>query len=164
MADRAEQGTPEFTRFMPWRIRIPVVVAILVAMPVVLASVPQQPVLLWRWPIAVVGIILLTRVVSRSVTLRLDEQAVHIRLGRRNVEIRYEDINEVAVGPRTEWWRIGRHRLDDGATGYLMGGPSVRITTAETSVVVSAEEPYRVVGAIQRQRERVAEEWSAGAG
>ncbi|MGX5357911.1 hypothetical protein [Kocuria sp. KH4] len=76
----------------------------------------------------------------------------------------YEQITEVAVGPRTEWWRIGRRRMDDGATGYLMGGPSVRITTGTESVVVSAAESYRVAGAIQRQLQRMAHERSADTG
>ncbi|MFI7580324.1 hypothetical protein [Kocuria kalidii] len=78
------------------------------------------------------------------------------------MRIPYEQITEVAVGPRTPWWPIGRRRMGDGATGYLMGGPSVRITTAETSMVVSAEESYRVAGAIQRQREHVVAERAAG--
>ncbi|MEX5300016.1 hypothetical protein RCG67_14695 [Kocuria sp. CPCC 205292] len=34
-----------------------------------------------------------------------------------------------------------------------MGGPSVRINTADNSVEVSAAESYRVAGAIQRRRE-----------
>ncbi|MEX5255751.1 hypothetical protein [Kocuria arenosa] len=150
MADRADQGAPELVRFLPWRIRIPIAVVIFGVMPVALASVPQEPVLLWRLLVVAVGVVAFNRLVYRSVVLRLEEQAVCIRLGRRTVEMPYEQITGVAVGPRTEWWRIGRHRLDDGTTGYLMGGPSMRITTAETSVVVSAEESYRVVGAIQR--------------
>ncbi|MFI7744755.1 hypothetical protein [Kocuria rhizosphaericola] len=162
MVDRVEQGAPEFVRFLPWRIRIPIAVVIFAVMPVALASVPQEPVLLWRLPVVAVGVVAFNRLVNRSVILRLEEQAVRIRLGRRIVEIPYEQITEVAVGPRTEWWRIGRQRLDDGATGYLMGGPSVRITTAENSVVVSAKESYRVVGAIQRQREHAIAERAAG--
>ncbi|MFF0903066.1 UNVERIFIED_CONTAM: hypothetical protein RF653_05270 [Kocuria sp. CPCC 205316] len=164
MVDRAEQGTPEFVRFMPWRIRIPIAVVIFAVMPVALASVPQESVLLWRLLVVAVGVVAFNLLVNRSVVLRLEEQAVCIRLGRRIVEIPYEQITAVAVGLRTPWWRIGRRRLDDGSTGYLMGGPSVRISTGVEPVVVSAAESYRVVGAIQRHCARVAEESSAGAG
>ncbi len=76
----------------------------------------------------------------------------------------YEHITEVAVGPRTEWWRIGRRRMNDGNTGYLMGGPSVRIATGTESVVVSTAESYQVAGAIQRQLQRAAHERSANTG
>lgn len=66
------------------------------------------------------------------------------------------------MGPRTPWWRIGRRDLGDGSTGYLMGGPSVRITSGETSALISAADSYRVAGAIQRQIERVAEGHETG--
>ncbi|MFI7496737.1 hypothetical protein ACH9D2_18705 [Kocuria sp. M4R2S49] len=163
MTDRAEQGTPEFTRFMPWRIRIPIAAVIFAVMPVALASVPLEPVLLWRLLVVAVGAVAFNRLVLRSLSLQLDDRAVRIRLGRCTVEIAYEQITEVTVGPRTPWWQVGRRRLDDGSTGYLVGGPSVRISTGTESVVVSAAESYRVAGAIQRQREHAADERATGA-
>ncbi|GAA1757668.1 hypothetical protein [Kocuria aegyptia] len=99
---------------------------------------------------------------NTSVVVRVEDRSVRVRLGRHKVSIPYEQITEEAVGPRTSRWQIGRRRLDDGSTGYLVGGSSVRISAAETSVVVSADESYRVTGAIQRRLQHVAEERVAG--
>ncbi|MEX5307610.1 hypothetical protein RF644_17835 [Kocuria sp. CPCC 205258] len=164
MTDRADEEAPHFVTVQPLRIQVAIAVVFFALMMVAFMLVPEGPYLLTNGPIFFVGFTAYSFAVHRSVVIRLEEQTVDIRQGWRKMRIPYEDITEVAVGPRTEWWRIGRRQLDDGATGYLMGGPSVRISTAETSVVVSAEESYRVAGAIQRQCERVAEERSAGAG
>lgn len=82
-----QRGTPEFVRFMPWRIRIPIAVVIFAVMPAALSYVPQEPVLLWRGLVVVVGVVAFNRLVNRSVALRLEEQAVRFRLGQRTVEI-----------------------------------------------------------------------------
>ncbi|TDL42472.1 hypothetical protein [Kocuria rosea] len=158
MAKRTDpEETPQFVTFQPWRIRIAIAVVFLVLIVVAAELVPDGPYLLTTGPVFFVGYTALSFAMHRSVAIRLEDHAVDIRQGWRKARVPYEQITEVAVGPRTEWWRIGRRRVDDGATGYLMGGPSVRITTGETSVVVSAEESYRVVGAIQRKREHAAE-------
>ncbi|WP_424346517.1 hypothetical protein [Kocuria sp. CH-021] len=75
MTDRAERGTPEFTRFMPWRIRIPIAAVIFAVMPVALASVPQEPILLWRLLVVAVGAVAFNRLVLRSLSLQLEERA-----------------------------------------------------------------------------------------
>lgn len=162
MTDHADEETPQFVTFQPWRIRIAIAVVFLVLIVVAAELVPDGPYLLTTGPVFIVGYTALSFAVHRSVAIRLEDHAVDIRQGWRKRQVPYEQITEVAVGPRTEWWRIGRRRLDDGATGYLMGGPSVRITTAENSVVVSAEESYRVAGAIQRKREHVIAERASG--
>lgn len=164
MTDRAEPDTPQFVTFQPWRIRAAIAVAFFVVMMVVFASMPDGPWNLWRMLVFVAGFMTYSMVVNRSVVIRLEEQAVDIRQGWRKARIPYEEITEVAVGPRTPWWQIGRRRLDDGATGYLMSGPSVRISTDEESVVVSAKESHRVAGAILRQLKHVAEGREAGTG
>lgn len=163
MAKRADpEETLQFVTFQPWPLRIAIGIVFLVLIVVAADLVPDGPYLLTTGPVFVVGYTALSFAVHRSVVLRLEDQGVRIRLGRRTVEIPYEEINEAAVGPRTPWWKIGRRRLDDGAAGYLMGGPSVRISTAREPVVVSAEESYRVAGAIERQRTRVIAERAAG--
>ncbi|MFE7630953.1 hypothetical protein [Kocuria sp. NPDC057446] len=157
MARRTDpEATPQFVTFQPWRIRISIAGVFLVVMTAAFMIVPEGPWLLTTGPVFFVGYTALSFAMHRSVAIRLEDHAVDIRQGWRKARIPYEQITEVVVGPRTEWWRIGRRRLDDGATGYLMGGPSVRITTAKESGVVSAEESYRVAGAIQRQREHAA--------
>lgn len=162
MAERADpEEIPQFVTFPPWRIRIAIAVVFFVLMMAVSPFVPEGPHHLTAGPFFLVGFTAFSFAVHRSVTLRLDEQSADIRQGFHEQQIPDEQITEVAVEPRTEWWRIGRRRMDDGATGCPMGGPSVRITTAETSVVVSAEESYRVAGAIQRKREHTAEGRSA---
>ena len=164
MAEHADpEETPRFVTFQPWRIRIAIAVVFLVLIVVAAELVPEGPYLLTTGPVFVVGYTALSFAVHRSVVLSLGDHAVEIRQGwRKQQQIPYEQITEAAVGPRTEWWRIGRRRMDDGATGYLMGGPSVRISTGAESVVVSAQESYRVVGAIQRKREHVIAERASG--
>ena len=160
MTDRADEETPQFVTFQPCRIRIAIVVVLIV---VAAALVPEGPYLLTTGPVFVVGCTALSFAVHRSVVLSLGDHAVEIRqCWRKQQQIPYEQITEAAVGPRTEWWRIGRRRLTGGATGYLMGGPSVRINTEEMPVVVSAEGSCRVVGAMRRQMEPVAEGRGAG--
>src|SRR5688500_5523667 len=140
MAKRADpEEAPQFVTFQPWRIRIAIAVVFFALIVVASALVPDGPYLLTTGPVFFVGYTTLSFAVHRSVVLRLEDDAVDIRQGWHKQQIRYEQITEVAVGPRTEWWRIGRRRLAGGSTGYLMGGPSVRISTEETSVVVSAE-------------------------
>ena len=158
MAEHADpEETPRFVTFQPWRIRIAIAVVFLVLIVVAAELVPEGPYLLTTGPVFFVGYTALSLAVHRSVAIRRGDHAVDIRQGwRKQQQIPYEQITEAAVGPRTEWWRIGRRRMDDGATGYLMGGPSVRISTGLESVVVSARESYRVVGAIQRKREHAA--------
>lgn len=153
MTDRADEETPQFVTFQSWRIRIAIAVSFFVVMMVASAFVPEGPWHLTTGPVLLVGFTAYSFVVNRSVVIRLEEQAVDIRQGWRKDRIPYEQITEVTVGPRTPWWQIGRRRLSDGATGYLVGEPSVRINTATESVVVSAEESYRVAGAIQRKCE-----------
>ncbi|MEX5236005.1 hypothetical protein [Kocuria arenosa] len=157
MTDRGDKKTPQFVAFQPWRVRIAIAVVFLVLIVGAADLVPDGPYLLRTGPVFFVGYTALSFAMHRSVAIRLEDHAVDIRQGWRKARIPYEQITKVAVGPRTEWWRIGRRRVDDGATGYLMGGPSVRITTGTESVVVSAEESYRVVGAIQRQRNHIVE-------
>jgi hypothetical protein len=156
MADHADEETPQFVTFQPWRIRIAIAVVFLVLIVVAAELVPDGPYLLTTGPVFFVGFTAYSFAAHRSVVIRLEDHAVDIRLGWRKARIPYEQITEVAVGPLTPWWRIGRRQMDDGATGCLMGGSSVRITTEETSVMISAEESYRVVGAIQRKREHAA--------
>ncbi|MEX5272086.1 hypothetical protein [Kocuria sabuli] len=161
MTDRADEETPRCVTFQPLLPRVAIAVAFLIAMTLVFVSMPDGPWHLTIAPFYVVGSLSYWLVMNRTVVLRLEDHVVRIRLGRRTVEIPYEQITEATVGPRTPWWQIGRRRMDDGSTGYLMGGTSVRITTGETSVLVSAEEPYRVAGAIQRQCEHSAEDRAA---
>lgn len=162
MNDRADEETPQFTKTMPLGFQIVIGLVAIVVLFVALDSVPGGPWNLWGVLVYIGGFVAFNRLVYRSVTLRLEDRTVCIRLGRRTVKLPYEDITEVAVGPRTPWWSIGRRRMDDGSIGYLMGGLSVRISTEGTSVVVSAEESYRVAGAIQRQRQRIIAERAAG--
>jgi hypothetical protein len=162
MTDCADEETLKFVTFQPLRHRIAIAVTFLIAMTLVFVSMPDGPWHLTIAPFYVVGSLSYWLVMNRTVVLRLEDHVVRIQLGRRTVEIPYEQITEASVGPHTPWWQIGRRQLDDGSTGYLLGGPSVRITTAQESVVISAEESYRVAGAIQRQMEHVAEGREAG--
>ncbi|MEX5303277.1 hypothetical protein [Kocuria sabuli] len=156
MTDRADEGIPQFVTFQPLRPRIAVAVAFLIVLTLVFVSLPDGPWHLTIAPFYVVGSLTYWMVVNRTVVIRLEEQAVDIRLGWRRTRISYERITEVAAGPRTAGWQTGRRLMDDGSTGYLLGGSSVRIITMEEAVVVSVEDPHSVVGAIQRRLKGVA--------
>lgn len=151
MAQRADEEIPQFVTFQSWRVRVAIAVVFFVVMMAAFALVPGGPWHLTTAPVYVVGFMTYSFVVNRAVALRLEDQAVDIRQGWRKARIPYEQITGVAVGPETAWWLIGRRVAGGGATGYLVGGPSVRLTTGEKSVVISVEEAYRVAGEIQRR-------------
>lgn len=162
MTDRAEQQRAEFVTFQPWRFRIGIAVVFFVLMMVAFTLVPDGPYLLTNGPIFFVGFLAYSFAVNRSVGMWLEDDAVEIRHGWRKARIPYEQITGVAIGPDIGWrQQLGRHTLGPGVTSYLVVGTSVRLQTGETSVVVSAQEPYRVVGAIQRRRDHTPARHSA---
>ncbi|MBM7848119.1 hypothetical protein [Arthrobacter roseus] len=67
--------------------------------------------------------------------------------------ISYGDISEVASAKETGIVERMRLRiLPNSTTGYLVGGPSVRITTGSSAVLVSSSAPDKLVEAIERRR------------
>ena len=90
-----------------------------------------------------VPVLLMTAKVS------LSGQGIGIRVaGFFSTEVPYREITAVSAGPVTGLREgMGLRILPDG-TGYLVGGPSVRIETGKTAVLVSCSHPERLIAAV----------------
>lgn len=90
-----------------------------------------------------VPVLLMTAKVS------LSGQGIGIRVaGFFSTEVPYREITAVTAGPMTGLREgMGLRILPDG-TGYLVGGPSVRIETGKTAVLVSCSHPERLIAAV----------------
>lgn len=90
-------------------------------------------------------------VVLMQVTVRLEEREVSIKVGGIfATSIPYRQIDAVSPGQSTGIGAgMGLRMMPNGTTGYLVGGPSVRITTGRTAVVVSSNRPEELSQAIR---------------
>ena len=93
-------------------------------------------------------------VVLMQARVRLEARQVRIRVaGIFATTIPYHTIDEVTPWKSTGIAAgMGLRVLPHGTTGYLVGGPSVRITTGSTAVVVSANTPEKLSEAIEHRR------------
>ncbi|MCC9146251.1 MULTISPECIES: hypothetical protein [unclassified Arthrobacter] len=66
-------------------------------------------------------------------------------------EIPYREIRGVSAGPVTGLREGMGLRILPGATGYLVGGPSIRIECGPIAVLVSCREPERLLSSLARQ-------------
>lgn len=87
-------------------------------------------------------------------TVRLDEHETSIKVaGIFGTKIPYGTINDVTPGESTGLVAgMGLRTLQNRTTGYLVGGPSVRITMARTAVLVSSNTPEKLSAAIEDRR------------
>ena len=93
-------------------------------------------------------------VLLMTARVSVGEHDIGIRVaGFFATEVPYREITAVCAGPVTGLrYGMGLRTLPDG-TGYLVGGPSVRIETGKTAVLVSCSEPDRLLAAIAASRE-----------
>lgn len=93
-------------------------------------------------------------VVLMQASVRLEPSEVSIRVaGIFTTAIPYHSIDDVTPWKPTGIAAgMGLRVLPHGTTGYLVGGPSVRIKTGNTAVVVSSNTPKRLAEAIEHQR------------
>lgn len=100
----------------------------------------------WPWlvvaPAAVFGAAMMM-----STFVRLDESVVSIRVaGIFSTAIAYAEISHVSVGPATGLAQgMGLRILSGRVTGYLVGGPSVRIQCKNSAVLVSCADPAELI-------------------
>jgi hypothetical protein len=93
-------------------------------------------------------------VFSMRAVVRLGMNGVHIRVaGIFSTTIPYDDITEVATDRVTGVREgMGLRVLQNKTTGYLVGGPSVRIhTSGGTAVLVSSDTPDELSEAVGRR-------------
>lgn len=86
-------------------------------------------------------------------SVRLEPSEVSIRVaGIFATTIPYRNIDDVTPWKSTGTGAgMGLRVLPHGTTGYLVGGPSVRITTGSTAVVVSSNTPENLSEAIEHR-------------
>ncbi|UKA55445.1 hypothetical protein LFT45_05855 [Arthrobacter sp. FW305-BF8] len=133
----------EFRTYMPLRYRAVLGVAGIAAVLILLASGPSP----WlAVPVAAVFV----AVTTMTARIRLGEVSMSIRVaGLFSTTIHYREISAVSVGPATRFAQgMGLRILSGGGTGYLVGGPSVRIQRDSNTVLVSCANPQALVARI----------------
>ena len=87
--------------------------------------------------------------VFMTARIRVGAASLQIRVaGVFRTEVPYRDMRTVSVGPVTGLrYGMGLRILPEG-TGYLVGGPSVRIQCLGSDVLVSCSEPERLLAAV----------------
>ena len=91
-------------------------------------------------------------VVLMSARIRVGPKSVQIRAAAVfAAEIPFRDITRVSAGPVTGFGEGMGLRILPGATGYLVGGPSVRIEFGQSAVLVSCSEPERLLSCLAGQ-------------
>lgn len=131
---------------MPMRYRIVLAVVCICAVAILLAAGP--------WPLlAVLVTVAFAAAISMNVRVRLDEAGLSIRVaGLFSTTIPYWEISAVSAGPATGFLQgMGLRILPGGGTGYLVGGPSVRIQCGNNVVLVSCADAQRLVARIDAQ-------------
>ncbi|MHA7274891.1 hypothetical protein ACX80Z_15895 [Arthrobacter sp. TMT4-20] len=90
-------------------------------------------------------------VILMQVTVRLEEREVSIKVGGIfATRIPYREIDTVTPGQPTGIRSgMGLRVMPNSTTGYLVGGPSVRITTGRTATLVSSNTPEKLSEAIR---------------
>ena len=88
-------------------------------------------------------------IVMMQARIRVGPQSIHIRVaGIFSTEVPYREITAISAGPVTGLREgMGLRILPDG-TGYLVGGPSIRIGCRHADVLVSCSEPDRLLTAV----------------
>ncbi len=95
-------------------------------------------------------------IVMMQAVVRLDTDELTIRVaGVFSTTVPYRQIDGIAPDKITGLAAgMGLRKLPGNTTGYLVGGPSVRISTGSTDVVVSTDRPTELAAAVERRRTR----------
>lgn len=84
--------------------------------------------------------------------IEVREEEVFVRtFGFFQTSIKYSEIESLEVGPVTGLKYGAGLRILPDATGYLTGGPSIRITSTgrQPNIIASAEDPQAVIDAVR---------------
>ena len=112
----------------------------------VAAALDADPAVLW---VGVFIVLIFGPVLLMTAKISVGAQGMGIRVaGMFSTEIPYREITAVSAGPVTGIREgMGLRILPDG-TGYLVGGPSVRIDCGSTAVLVSCRDPERLLACL----------------
>lgn len=130
---------------MPQRYRVSLAVLGLVTTAGLLAGgIDGHPALLFA---AALVAALFGATTMMTARLQLREHGIRISVaGLFSTEVRYQDITEVTVGPTTGLLQgMGLRILPGRGTGYLVGGPTVRIRTGNSTLLVSCTRPEEFI-------------------
>ena len=103
------------------------------------------------WPgLAVVIATALAAAMMMTVRIRLEQTCLSIRVAAVfGTTIPYRDISAVSVGPTTGIVQgMGLRLLPGEGTGYLVGGPSIRLRSGNTTIIASCAAPEELVSLI----------------
>ncbi|THJ66467.1 hypothetical protein E8P82_08365 [Arthrobacter echini] len=95
-------------------------------------------------------------IVMMQAVVRLDDEELTIKVaGIFGTSIPYRQIDGVAPDKVTGLGAgMGLRKLPNSTTGYLVGGPSVRISKGNADVLVSTDDPTELAAALERRRAR----------
>lgn len=98
----------------------------------------------WLGPVMALVFVSALRMSAR---IRCEDASLSVRVaGLFSTKIAYREITAVTTGPSTGLREgMGLRILPGGGTGYLVGGPTVRIQTASGWLLVSCADPERAV-------------------
>lgn len=122
----------------------------------VAAALDTDPAALW---VGVFILVIFVPVLLMTARVSVGGQGVRIRVAFFSTEIAYREITAVSAGPVTGLREgMGLRILPDG-TGYLVGGPSVRIDCGSTAVLVSCREQERLLACLAPHVKTVPGRW-----
>jgi hypothetical protein len=136
-----EESNPvKFRTYMPLRYRAVLAAVGVVAVLILLVSGS------WPWLGVLVAVVFVAAMMM-STLVRLDGSVLSIRVaGLFSIAIPYKEISAVSAGRATGFVQgMGLRILSGGVTGYLVGGPSVRIQCGNSAVLVSCADPQELV-------------------
>lgn len=152
----AQQGasSAEFRARMPRRYRIG-----LLAIGAVAVAAALLPLALGDPGLLGIGIAVLTAALfvlcaRMQAVVRLETEELRIRVaGVFSTSVPYRSISETAPEPDTGYLQgMGLRKLGNRTTGYLVGGPAVRIRTGDSALLVSTDCPRELLAAVDERR------------
>ncbi|WP_341394450.1 hypothetical protein [Arthrobacter sp. G119Y2] len=142
-----DETTTMFRTRMPVRYRLILgLLGLISAAGTVAAALDADPAVLW---VGAFIVLIFVPVLVMTARITVGGKGMEIRVaGMFSTEIPYREITAVSAGPDTGIREgMGLRILPDG-TGYLVGGPSVRIDCGYTAVLVSCREPERLLACL----------------
>ena len=102
----------------------------------------------WLGPVMALVFVSALRMSAR---IQFEDAGLSVRVaGLFSTKIAYREITAVATGPSTGLREgMGLRLLPGGVTGYLVGGPTLRIQTANGWLLVSCADPAGAVAYIR---------------
>lgn len=152
----ASQGSsgPEFRARMPRRYRISLLAIGAAAVAATLLPLAFDDMGLLGIGVAALTATLFLLFARMQTVVRLETEELSIRVaGLFSTSVPYRSVSEASPDADTGFIQgMGLRKLGNRTTGYLVGGPTVRIRTGDSAILVSTESPEELASAIQDRR------------